>query len=111
MRRSWSLTLKLLAVALLLLTRHAPAWPLTLAALGAVLAAVVLDLLDWRRERKFPWPRLLSGAVLLVAVAYFVVNQVLAPALNLSFDLRRRRRARAAERGQGIGRAQHFVYP
>lgn len=74
MRRSWSLTLKLLAVALLLLTRHAPALPLALAALVSVLSAVVLDLLDWRHDRKLSWSRLLSGAVLLATVAVFLVK-------------------------------------
>lgn len=74
MHRSWSLTLKLLAVALLLLTRHVAGLTLPLAALGAVLAAVVLDWLDWRRGRTFPGSRLLSGAALLVAVAFFLVR-------------------------------------
>jgi hypothetical protein len=74
MHRGWSFTLKIVAAALMVSTRDHPRLPMALAALAAVLGAVALDLLDWRRERKAPWPRLATGAIFLAMAAFFLVK-------------------------------------
>src|SRR5262245_43888181 len=82
MRRAWSLTLILVAVALLLITRHVPALSaalLAVAALAVLLVAFVLDLLDWRHGRKVPWARLLAGMVLMAATGVILKTAVRGP--------------------------------